>query len=77
MAKTRKTSMNSKSKSKSKSKSMMNSISSGTKRVKGAWSEFVKKIYTREKKNGKTFGQCMKIASKEWPKQKKTKSSKK
>lgn len=67
MAQTRKKSM----KSKRKSKSIMNNmVKSGTKRVKGAWNEFVKKIYMREKKNGKTFGQCMKIASKEWPKQK-------
>lgn len=60
-------------KSKSKNSMLKRSMSMakrGTKRVKGAWNEFVKKIYMREKKNGKTFGQCMKIASKEWPKQK-------
>jgi len=29
------------------------------------WNAFVKKIYAREKKNGKSFKECLKIASKE------------
>jgi hypothetical protein len=29
------------------------------------WNLFVKKIYQREKKNGKSFKECLKIASKE------------
>lgn len=29
------------------------------------WNAFVKKIYAREKKNGKSFKECLKIAAKE------------
>ena len=29
------------------------------------WNAFVKKIYSREKKNGKSFKECLKIAAKE------------
>lgn len=28
------------------------------------WNRFVAKVYAKEKKNGKTFGDCMKIAGK-------------
>jgi len=37
----------------------------GTKRKMTPWNAFVKKIYAREKKNGKSFKECLGIASKE------------
>ena len=38
----------------------------GTKKRKMTpWNEFVKKVYAREKKNGKSFKECLVIAAKE------------
>ena len=35
------------------------------KRVASAWNILVKKVYAREKKNGKSFKDCLVMASKE------------
>ena len=47
----------------------------GTRRVKkkskkdpSLWLSFVKKVYSTEKKNGKSFKECLKIASKKFKK---------
>jgi hypothetical protein len=37
----------------------------GTKRKMTPWNAFVKKVYAREKKNGKSFRECLVIAAKE------------
>ena len=37
----------------------------GTKRKMTPWNAFVKKVYAREKKNGKSFRECLIIAAKE------------
>lgn len=35
------------------------------KRKMSPWNAFVKKVYAREKKNGKSFKECLKIAARE------------
>jgi len=37
----------------------------GTKRKMTPWNKFVKEVYAREKKNGKSFRECLIIAAKE------------
>jgi len=46
-------------------KTLNKGLKKGTKRVKSAWNMLVAKVYAREKKNGKSFSDCLKIASKE------------
>ncbi|ADX06636.1 hypothetical protein 162281026 [Organic Lake phycodnavirus] len=50
---------------KSLKKTLNKGLKKGTKRVKSAWNMLVAKVYAREKKNGKSFSDCLKIASKE------------
>ena len=57
MNKTNKNGMNKKMNKKMKKK--------GTKRKMTPWNKFVKEVYAREKKNGKSFRECLIIAAKE------------
>ena len=47
------------------SKQMKKMAKSVKKRVASAWNVLVKKVYAREKKNGKSFKDCLIMASKE------------